>query len=210
MRKTLFVVSGPSGAGIPDILAAIYARREDVCAVTPVTARKMKPGEQNGVGFWFYDLEGWQALQESGDLLESTVLAGNDYGLPPSRPGAAGEGPQRAAVAGDRPGGPGPPEHAGGCVRLHRALRARIAAALSGDRPLRAGGHCAHGRGRRAAGAVRLLRRQDLQRRSRRRRSRAGGPAGPLIRRHRPFSVPIPSSPTGSGAPASSRSFVRV
>ena len=80
MRKTLFVVSGPSGAGIPDILAAIYARREDVCAVTPVTARKMKPGEQNGVGFWFYDLEGWQALQESGDLLESTVLAGNDYG----------------------------------------------------------------------------------------------------------------------------------
>ena len=80
MSKHLDVVSGPSGAGVRDVVAAVYARRADVCAVTPVTARKMKPGEQDGVGFWFYDLEGWNALKETGDLLEATELAGNDYG----------------------------------------------------------------------------------------------------------------------------------
>lgn len=80
MSKKLYVVSGPSGAGIRDIVASVFAAREDLCAVTPVTARKMKPGEQDGVGFYFFDLDGWNALKESGDLLECTEFAGNDYG----------------------------------------------------------------------------------------------------------------------------------
>ena len=80
MSKKLYVVSGPSGAGIADIVAAVFARREDVVAVVPVTARKRKAGEVDGVGFYFYDLEGWNALKESGDLLEATEFAGNDYG----------------------------------------------------------------------------------------------------------------------------------
>ena len=80
MSKKLYVVSGPSGAGIRDIAAAVFAAREDLCAVTPVTARKMKPGEIDGVGFYFFDLDGWNALKESGDLLECTEFAGNDYG----------------------------------------------------------------------------------------------------------------------------------
>ena len=80
MSKKLFVVSGPSGAGISDIVAAVFAARDDVAAVTPITARKMKAGEVDGVGFFFYDLEGWNALKESGDLLEATEFAGNDYG----------------------------------------------------------------------------------------------------------------------------------
>lgn len=80
MDKKLFVVSGPSGAGVADIIAAVFAQREDVGAVVPVTARKMKAGEVDGVGFYFYDLDGWNALRESGDLLETTEFAGNDYG----------------------------------------------------------------------------------------------------------------------------------
>ena len=80
MSKKLYVVSGPSGAGIRDIVASVFAAREDLCAVTPVTARKMKPGEQDGVGFYFFDLDGWNALKESGDLIEATEFAGNDYG----------------------------------------------------------------------------------------------------------------------------------
>lgn len=76
----LYVLSGPSGAGLGEIVTALFARRKDLCAVTPVTARKMKAGEVDGVGFYFYDLEGWNALKESGDLLEATEFAGNDYG----------------------------------------------------------------------------------------------------------------------------------
>ena len=76
----LFVICGPSGAGLREIVGAVLEGRDDIGNVVPVTARKMKAGEQNGVGFWFYDLEGWNALKESGELLECTEFAGNDYG----------------------------------------------------------------------------------------------------------------------------------
>ena len=80
MEKKLFVITGPSGAGLRDIIGNLFEHRSDVAAVLPVTARKMRAGEQDGVGFRFYDLEGWKLLKESGDLLEQTVFAGNDYG----------------------------------------------------------------------------------------------------------------------------------
>ena len=80
MSKKLFVISGPSAAGIGDIVSSLFAQRDDVGTVVPVTARKMKEGERDGVGFFFYDLDGWNALKAEGDLLETTEFAGNDYG----------------------------------------------------------------------------------------------------------------------------------
>lgn len=80
MDKKLLVLSGPSGAGLGELVTALFAHRSDLATAIPVTARKMKAGEQDGVGFYFYDLEGWNALKESGDLLEATEFAGNDYG----------------------------------------------------------------------------------------------------------------------------------
>lgn len=76
----LFVVSGPSGAGIGEVMKSTIESRGDIGFVIPVTARKMKAGEENGKGFYFYDLEGWDALIAEGDLLERTEFAGNDYG----------------------------------------------------------------------------------------------------------------------------------
>ena len=76
----VFVISGPSGAGLKEIVGQVLDGRDDIGSVVPVTARKMKSGEQDGVGFWFYDLEGWNAMKESGELLECTEFAGNDYG----------------------------------------------------------------------------------------------------------------------------------
>ena len=79
-QSKLFVLTGPSGAGLGSLVSALFAERSDITSATPVTARKMKAGETDGVGFYFYDLEGWKALKESGDLLEATEFAGNDYG----------------------------------------------------------------------------------------------------------------------------------
>ncbi len=76
----VFVISGPSGAGLKEIVGQVLDGRDDIGSVVPVTARKRKSGEQDGVGFWFYDLEGWNAMKESGELLECTEFAGNDYG----------------------------------------------------------------------------------------------------------------------------------
>ena len=80
MSKKLFVITGPSSAGLRDIISALFEKRDDIAPVLPVTARKMKAGETDGVGFKFYDLDGWNELKEKGDLLEQTVFAGNDYG----------------------------------------------------------------------------------------------------------------------------------
>lgn len=79
-QTKLFVLFGPSGAGLSTIVERLFASRSDLTSVVPVTARKMKDGEENGIGFFFYDLDGWNALKESGDLLETTEFAGNDYG----------------------------------------------------------------------------------------------------------------------------------
>ena len=76
----VFVISGPSGAGLKEIVGQVLDGRTDIGSVVPVTARKRKSGEQDGVGFWFYDLEDWNAMKESGELLECTEFAGNDYG----------------------------------------------------------------------------------------------------------------------------------
>jgi guanylate kinase len=80
MREKLIVISGPSGVGIGEIVAALFARENGLAPVVPVTARKMKEGERDGVGFFFFELEDWNAMKESGDLLETTEFAGNDYG----------------------------------------------------------------------------------------------------------------------------------
>ena len=76
----LFVITGPSGAGTGDILEKVLAKSGNTVTVMPVTARKMKEGEINGEGLLFYDLDEWNALIESGDLLECTEMMGNDYG----------------------------------------------------------------------------------------------------------------------------------
>ena len=62
----LYVVTGPSGTGLSDTLAALFRLRPDLSAVLPVTSRRMKEGETDGVGFRFYDLEAWSALKDAG------------------------------------------------------------------------------------------------------------------------------------------------
>ena len=76
----VFVISGPSGAGLSGIVAAVVDGRSDIGRVVPVTARKRKDGEVNGEGFWFFELEQWEEMKAKGDLLECTEFAGNDYG----------------------------------------------------------------------------------------------------------------------------------
>ncbi len=80
MREKLIVLSGPSGAGIGEIVTALFACGRGLVPVVPVTARKMKDGEKDGVGFFFFELEGWEEMKKTGDLLETTEFAGNDYG----------------------------------------------------------------------------------------------------------------------------------
>ena len=46
----LFVISGPTGAGLREIVGAVLDTRRDIGNVTPVTARKRKAGERERPG----------------------------------------------------------------------------------------------------------------------------------------------------------------
>ncbi|CAM1323212.1 Uncharacterised protein g8324 [Pycnogonum litorale] len=48
----------------------------------PCTTRHPRPGEVNGVDYTFLSVEEFQALERSGNLLESGVYEGNHYGTP--------------------------------------------------------------------------------------------------------------------------------
>ena len=81
MKKgKLFVLTGPSGTGVGEVIKGVNRLRDDISFVTPITSRKMKQGEVNGHGFYFYELEEWENLKANGGLLEHTTFAGNDYG----------------------------------------------------------------------------------------------------------------------------------
>ncbi len=75
MNGRLFVISGPSGAGMNEIVGSMIDSRSDIGLVVPVTARKMKAGEVNGENFWFFELEQWEEMKASGDMLECTEFA---------------------------------------------------------------------------------------------------------------------------------------
>ena len=75
----LFVVSGPSGAGKSSVVAGLRQRRPLYFSVS-ATTRDARPGETNGVHYWFLQPDEFGALLDTGDLLEWAEYNGRQYG----------------------------------------------------------------------------------------------------------------------------------
>ena len=78
----LFVISGPSGAGKSTVIGKMMAHRDDVSFSVSVTTRAPRPGEGDGVDYYFVTRERYDELVREGGLLEHAVFAGNGYGTP--------------------------------------------------------------------------------------------------------------------------------
>ncbi|NHC14033.1 guanylate kinase [Motilibacter sp. E257] len=76
------VLSGPSGVGKTTIVKALRERYPDVWVSVSATTRFPRPGEVNGVHYWFVTDAEFDRLVAEGDLLEWAVFAGNRYGTP--------------------------------------------------------------------------------------------------------------------------------
>ncbi len=87
----LMVVSGPAGVGKGTIVKELRALRGDVALSVSATTRMPRPGESDGVQYWFKDRQEFESLIRSGELLEWVEYCGNYYGTP--------AGPVRAQVA---------------------------------------------------------------------------------------------------------------
>jgi len=80
--RRLTVLSGPSGVGKSTVVAEFRQAHPDVWLSVSVTTRKPRPGEVDGVQYFFTDAAGFDRLVDSGELLEWAEFAGNRYGTP--------------------------------------------------------------------------------------------------------------------------------
>lgn len=81
MRKgTLLVLSGSSGVGKSTVIARVLEERPDVYFSVSCTTRAPRPGEVDGVNYYFISREEFQARIERGEFLEYAEYVGNYYG----------------------------------------------------------------------------------------------------------------------------------
>lgn len=81
-RPRLTVLSGPSGVGKSTVVAHMRQQHPEVWLSVSATTRHPRPGEQNGVHYYFVDNDEFDKLIANGELLEWAVFAGNRYGTP--------------------------------------------------------------------------------------------------------------------------------
>ncbi|MFM8895004.1 MAG: orotidine-5'-phosphate decarboxylase [Actinomycetales bacterium] len=81
-QAPLVVVSGPSGVGKSTVVAEALRRAPDAWLSVSVTTRPPRPGERDGVDYWFVDEQAFERMARSGELLEHAQYAGHRYGTP--------------------------------------------------------------------------------------------------------------------------------
>ena len=83
MRKGMLVlVSGPSGTGKGTVCNLLREKHPELAYSISATTRQPRPGEVDGVNYYFYDKAKFEAMIEAGELLEWANVYGNYYGTP--------------------------------------------------------------------------------------------------------------------------------
>jgi guanylate kinase len=83
-RPRLFVISGPSGVGKDTVIEQLRERYPEAYFAVTVTTRPRRPGEMDGVHYYFMDDATFTARLGDGEFLESAVVYGYQYGVPRS------------------------------------------------------------------------------------------------------------------------------
>ncbi len=81
-RGLLIVLSGPSGCGKDTVLQEVLRQRTDTVVSISVTTRAPRPGEVDGVHYFFRPKEEFLHLIQEEAFLEYAQYAGNYYGTP--------------------------------------------------------------------------------------------------------------------------------
>lgn len=81
-QQRLTVLSGPSGVGKSTVVREIRAHNPEVWLSVSVTTRAPRPGETDGIEYFFVDGAEFDRMAADGRLLEWAEFAGNRYGTP--------------------------------------------------------------------------------------------------------------------------------
>ena len=81
-KGKIVVISGPSGCGKGTIIQELLKKDSALKLSVSMTTRAPRPGEENGVQYYFVSKEEFQKRIEKGDLVEYTCYNNNFYGTP--------------------------------------------------------------------------------------------------------------------------------
>ncbi len=82
-RSRLVVLAGPTAVGKGTVAADVRRNHPEVWLSVSATTRKPRPGEENGVHYWFVSDEEFDRMVAEGDLLEWAVVhKAARYGTP--------------------------------------------------------------------------------------------------------------------------------
>ena len=79
-RGQLLIVSAPSGAGKTSLIKALMAQDKRVEVSVSHTTRPQRPGEVEGVNYFFISTEAFREMREAGAFFESAEVFGHFYG----------------------------------------------------------------------------------------------------------------------------------
>lgn len=82
MSAKLIVLSGPSGVGKSTVVTALRQANPALWISISATTRLPRPGESDGVQYYFLDEQTFGQWAEEGRFLESATFAGHRYGTP--------------------------------------------------------------------------------------------------------------------------------
>lgn len=81
MKKgTFFVLSGPSGSGKGTVLQEVLRKSDRIVYSVSATSRSPRPGEVDGINYYFKSREEFETLIKADAFIEYTETYGNYYG----------------------------------------------------------------------------------------------------------------------------------
>lgn len=78
----VFIVSGPSGTGKSTVLGEVFRRRDRLYFSVSATTRGPRPGETDGVEYYFITQEKFDEMVSREEFLEHATFARCSYGTP--------------------------------------------------------------------------------------------------------------------------------
>ena len=84
-KAPVIILSGPAGSGKTTVAARVLAESGlPLRRAITATTRLPRPGERDGVHYFFLEPAAFEARIETGDFLEHATVHGNHYGTPRS------------------------------------------------------------------------------------------------------------------------------
>jgi guanylate kinase len=80
-RPRVFIISGPSGVGKDAVIEQLRERLPDAFFAVTATTRERRPGEIDGVHYFFLDEDEFRERLDDGEFLESATVYGYLYGV---------------------------------------------------------------------------------------------------------------------------------